>query len=184
MKTSAEVFRALDGKNIQRVIEIEQGCPLYISAGKSELIIASDPEPFSYFGKIKMGLYYFRAFMRNGFIRYDIHAYDHYLQKHYPGLYAKELTERSISYFQQQKNDVIGIRARWNVFPGVSDNYEQYVDARNQGNKPENAALNTWTGKLALQHGFTHVYHVPSEIDDNYIDFLFSKKHIWIPWFV
>lgn len=184
MKTSAEVFQALDGKNTQRVIEAEPGHPLYITANTSEIIVASDPEPFSYSGETKDGLYYFRAFIKHGFIRYDIHAYDHQSGRRYPGLFSKELTEQSISYFQQQENEVLGIRARWNIFPGISDNYEQYTDARNRGDKPETAAIKTWTGKLAVQHGFHHIYHVPSEIDDNYIDFLFSKKHIWIPWFV
>lgn len=60
--------------------------------------------------------------------------------------------------------EVNSIRGYW-VKGTDSVNYQQYVDASGVMGK-ENAALNTWTGKIAQDYGFTKVLKVEEKFGD------------------
>lgn len=69
-----------------------------------------------------------------------------------PGLYASELFRLAVSYFESHF-PVQQINALW--IEGSSDNYAQYQYGLNLGMSFEQAAVRTWTGKLAAKLGFT-----------------------------
>ena len=59
----------------------------------------------------------------------------------------------------QEGVNLQGIRGAW-IGGTDSVNFAQYRAGISAGLTPEQAALNTWTGKLSKQHGFTTVEKV------------------------
>jgi hypothetical protein len=66
-------------------------------------------------------------------------------------LQGHQLFNRMISYFGE--HNINTIRGRW--IDGT--NHEQYLLHLDQGLTPEEAALGTWTGRMAAQYGFSIV---------------------------
>lgn len=57
---------------------------------------------------------------------------------------------------QQENVEVTGIRGAW--LKGTdSVNYAQYQSGLAAGLEPSQAALNTWTGKLAQSYGYSQI---------------------------
>ncbi len=66
--------------------------------------------------------------------------------------------------------DVRSIEGVWYSAPGISGNYDRFVLNLRQGMAPEQAALNTWTGKMALRRNppFNNVLSVNAWKVSNY----------------
>ena len=71
---------------------------------------------------------------------------------------------------------VNSIRGAW--LQGTdSVNYSQYTQGIANGLAPEQAALNTWTGKLAQQYGYTQVQSVEQSSGNIYALFARPKQN-------
>lgn len=173
MKTAPELIEAIQN-NERKKIEVN-GFPIYIYCNEYMMSVASDEDH-------SIADYFFKAECENNVLRFDIHTKNGKKNVPKPGIYASELLKLSIEYFTKLGNKITAIRARWSKTSGKSDNYVQYMDALGQGMSDTSAAQNTWTGKIAKELGFTHVYKVPPEISDNFVDFIFSKKLELLPW--
>jgi hypothetical protein len=79
-----------------------------------------------------------------------------------------------ISRTTREGVELQGIRGAW-ISGTDSVNFMQYRAGISGGLSPEQAALNTWTGKLAQQHGFTTVEKV---IDTGNVYSIFRKPVI------
>jgi hypothetical protein len=71
---------------------------------------------------------------------------------------------------------VTTVQGQWSNTPGLSDNFDAFTANLKAGMQPEQAALNTWTGKQAAKYGFTEV-NVDKQLDGSYrVDFTKDKK--------
>jgi hypothetical protein len=66
---------------------------------------------------------------------------------------------------------VDGIRGTWIGGGSLSDNYDSYRTAVARGLSPEEAALSTFTGKMAFRNGFTRVEVVSDAAEKLVVEF-------------
>jgi hypothetical protein len=83
-------------------------------------------------------------------------------------LYAAELVQLSLEYFKKTRGGIRGIHAQWVRNTNLT-NYAQFIEKKNLG--IEEAAKQTWTGKLAAKLGYKKCEYYSE--DEDYIEFRF-----------
>jgi len=79
------------------------------------------------------------------------------------------------SFMLRARRDNVGIgtiHGEWHIGTD-SVNASKYIDGINAGMTPQQAALSTWTGRMATKHGYTDVY-VP-EVRSGVVRPVFTK---------
>ena len=67
---------------------------------------------------------------------------------------------------------VRGIRGMWSDDKDLGDNFRSYKAAIKAKMEPEEAAFETFTGKMAKRHGFTKVRIIEDEVDEVLVEFM------------
>lgn len=88
---------------------------------------------------------------------------------------GRYLFKRMIEHFGVDK--VTGIRARWSG----GTNFDAYHEALRAGLPPEKAAFETWTGRLAVEYGFSEVASIskavsPLELTTHIVEFVRNSQ--------
>lgn|SRR3989344_5726361 len=105
----------------------------------------------------------------------EIHTRKKNGERH-PDFFAKNFLAFALNHFAQQGYSVRRFKAMWApVESGEwgSDNYEDYQRLIQEGKTPDEAAKETWTGKVLSQLGFVEVESVQSV--ENFTIALFKK---------
>lgn len=145
MKTANELQEILALRSDIDVPIFLEGHKYRLVIGRQEIIIS---EPLGVIERTYFKAEYFSATKT---VSFAIHTRDSN-NLPVPGLYARELFLLAISYFESHF-PVQEIYSTW--IEGSSDNYTQYQQGINAKMSFEEAARNTWTGKIAVKLGFT-----------------------------
>jgi len=83
----------------------------------------------------------------------------------HPDLHARDLVMRSVQYFDDVGTEIHTIEFNWFPEKGQSDNYVVYMSHLPTGEEPteeqyKQAVFSTWSGKLALELGFTEIISI------------------------
>ena len=73
---------------------------------------------------------------------------------------------------------VENIRVIEDLYHGTSTNRAQYFTHRANGKSPEQAALGTWSGQRAVEHGFSEVFDVEEIWKDEVYDKVFTHRRM------
>ena len=107
---------------------------------------------------------------KNGTLGFNVYANPELRATHGSGT---DMFNGLWSRVQQEGIQVNGIQGSW-IKGTDSVNYAQYRAGLASGLSPEQSALNTWTGRLAQQKGFTTVESVS---DNGNVFVMFRKQH-------
>ncbi|MBI4136748.1 hypothetical protein HY469_01680, partial [Candidatus Roizmanbacteria bacterium] len=101
--------------------------------------------------------YVFRVFLENGLLR------PKFLTRH-NGIYHPNLEARSLMYWTHRyftdlhgEHNIRGILSYWHDSPVLGDNYHRYKENLQRGLSPSDAALQTFTGDIAQDLGYSQV---------------------------
>ena len=84
------------------------------------------------------------------------------------------------NFIDKEYDEILKIRGTWRSSDAVADNLNTFNDFIKGGMSPNEAALKTFTGKMAIEHQFTKANVLPTSIikpDGSYssVDVLFTK---------
>lgn len=80
-----------------------------------------------------------------------------------------------MQHLEEEGIPVLVIEGKWNLGPNKhSDNTAEYQKNLDEGMSPEDAAKNTWTGRMVKEFGFSVIHSVREEVDA--IKVLFEKE--------
>ena len=87
----------------------------------------------------------------------------------HPDFFAKNFLAFALSYFKNEGYPAARFKTRWVLTKGEgwsSDNYLQFRRLIREGLVPEDAAKQTWTGKLLSELGFSELESIKRSDDE------------------
>ncbi len=102
----------------------------------------------------------------DGFIHFDVYTkgYKGDPNLKHPDFFAKEFMQKAIAIFRKRGYRIRGFKSTWLNFGNfTSDNTLAYLSNKQAGMPAAEAALNTWSGKLAKSFGFKKVTQVEED---------------------
>lgn len=87
----------------------------------------------------------------------------------HPDFFAKNFLAFALIHFKNEAYPVVRFEAKWILIEGEewgSDNYQQFRRLIREGLVPEDAAKQTWTGKLLSELGFSELESIKRSDDE------------------